>query len=310
MLPFVVLDGEAGLSCKHFILHISLRVLLLRCCHSVNFFIVASTALRCARALAGCLCCGLRRRSRCLCDVRLRARSAGGAYSVTLTSDQGALRVPKSYRQAMSSPQAEQWREAIAKELAGLVALKTWDLVPLASVPASANVMHCHFVFAIKRKADGSIDKFKARLVADGSTQKHWVDFNRVFATVVKALTIRLVLAIAAARDYNLTSLDIRQAYLQATIDEDLYMRAPPGVNNRGGELVCKLRRSLYGLKQAGREWAQLLSSFLVSWGFVRSTIDVCLYTYEKDGTVLAQNHRYHATEDPCGLSRTPKIMP
>ena len=80
------------------------------------------------------------------------ARSAGGAYSVTLTSDQGALRVPKSYRQAMSSPQAEQWREAIAKELAGLVALKTWDLVPLASVPASANVMHCHFVFAIKRK--------------------------------------------------------------------------------------------------------------------------------------------------------------
>ena len=215
------------------------------------------------------------------------ARSAGVAYSVTLTSDQGALRVPKSYRQAMSSPQAEQWREAIAKELAGLVALKTWDLVPLASVPASANVMHCHFVFAIKRKADGSIDKFKARLVADGNTQKHGVDFDRVFATVVKALTIRLVLAIAAARDYNLSSLDIRQAYLQAALDEDLYMRAPPGVNNRGGELVCKLRRSLYGLKQAGREWAQLLSSFLVSWGFVRSTIDVCLYTYEKDGTVL-----------------------
>ncbi len=90
--------------------------------------------------------------------------------------------------------------------------------------------MHCHFVFAIKRKADGSIDKFKARLVADGNTQKHGVDFNRVFATVVKALTIRLVLAIAAARDYNLTSLDIRQAYLQATIDEDLYMRVPPGV--------------------------------------------------------------------------------
>ena len=151
-----------------------------------------------------------------------------------------------------------------AKELAGLVALKTWDLVPLASVPASANVMHCHFVFAIKRKADGSIDKFKARLVADGNTQKHGVDFDRVFATVVKALTIRLVLAIAAARDYNLSSLDIRQAYLQAALDEDLYMRAPPGVNNRGGELVCKLRRSLYGLKQAGREWAQLLSSFLV----------------------------------------------
>ena len=109
----------------------------------------------------------------------------------------------------------------INKELSGLIALDTWDLVPIASIPAAANIMHCHFVFAIKRKADGSIDKFKARLVADGNTQKHGVDFNRVFATVVKALTIRLVLAIAAARDYNLTSLDIRQAYLQATIDED-----------------------------------------------------------------------------------------
>ena len=73
----------------------------------------------------------------------------------------------------MSGPQAEQWREAITKELTGLIALKTWDLVPLASLPAGANVMHCHFVFAIKRKADGSIDKFKARLVADGNTQKH-----------------------------------------------------------------------------------------------------------------------------------------
>ena len=100
----------------------------------------------------------------------------------------------------MSSPQVEQWREAINKELSGLIALNTWDLVPIASIPAAANIMHCHFVFAIKRKADGSIDKFKARLVADGNTQKHGVDFNRVFATVVKALTIRRRFPRLAAR--------------------------------------------------------------------------------------------------------------
>ena len=83
----------------------------------------------------------------------------------------------------------------------------------------------------MKRKADGSIDKFKARLVADGNTQKYGIDYDRIFATVVTSLTIRLVLIIAAARDYDLSSLDIRQAYLQAEIKEDLYMRVPPGVS-------------------------------------------------------------------------------
>jgi len=142
------------------------------------------------------------------------ARIACTAYAITLTADQGALRVPKSTGRPCLALKSSNGAKLLTrkKELSGLVALDTWDLVPIASIPAAANIMHCHFVFAIKRKADGSIDKFKARLVADGNTQKHGVDFNRVFATVVKALTIRLVLAIAAARDYNLTSLDIRFA--------------------------------------------------------------------------------------------------
>jgi hypothetical protein len=146
--------------------------------------------------------------------------------------------------------------------------------------------MNCHFVFTVKRKADGSIEKFKARLVADGNTQKFGVDFDRVFATVVKTLTIRLALAIAAARDYNLTSIDIRQAYLQAELKDDLYMRLPPGLPPRPG-YVCKLKRSLYGLKQAGREWATLFAQFLTKWGLARSTIDVCLYTYSCDSKIL-----------------------
>jgi hypothetical protein len=90
----------------------------------------------------------------------------------------------------MRSPQRDYWREAIAKELAGLLALETWEMVPASSMPPGANLMHCHYVFAVKRKADGSIEKFKARLVADGNTQKHGVDFDRVFATVVKTSTI------------------------------------------------------------------------------------------------------------------------
>jgi hypothetical protein len=88
----------------------------------------------------------------------------------------------------MRSPQRDYWREAIAKELAGLLALETWEMVPASSMPPGANLMHCHYVFTVKRKADGSIEKFKARLVADGNTQKHGIDFDRVFATVVKSL--------------------------------------------------------------------------------------------------------------------------
>ena len=151
--------------------------------------------------------------------------------------------------------------------------------------------MHCHYVFAVKRKKDGSIEKFKARLVADGNTQKAGVDFDRIFSSVVKTTTIRLVLTIAAARGFNLTSIDIRQAYLQAELGQDLFMRPPPDVypfDSHGKPLVCKLLRSLYGLKQAGREWAMLFTSFLLSWGFDRSPVDPCLYTYEdKSGHVL-----------------------
>ena len=158
------------------------------------------------------------------------ALQAGYLMNVTITKDMGDLAVPKSYREAMASRQSAYWRDAIANELAGLVGLKTWRIVPIASMPNGANLMNCHFVFAVKRNADGSIEKFKARLVADGNTQKHGVDFDRVFSSVVKTLTIRLALIVAAACDYNLSSIDIRQAYLQAELKEDLFMRIPPGI--------------------------------------------------------------------------------
>ena len=208
---------------------------------------------------------------------------AAGASNLTITADLGNLEVPKSYRHALRSPQSDYWRAAIAKELAGLITLNTWDMVLASSMPPGANLMNCHYVFTVKRKKDGSIEKFKARLVADGNTQKFGVDFDRIFASVVKTSTIRLMLLLAAARDYNLSSIDITMAYLQADLDEDLFMRPPPNVHPFDSEnrpIVCKLRRSLYGLRQAGRVWAILFASFLMSWGLVRSSIDCCLYTY------------------------------
>ena len=212
------------------------------------------------------------------------------AAGIVSTTDYGDIPIPRGYKAAMSGKWADYWRAAIDKELAGLVALRTWDLVPTSSIPRGSNIMNCHYVFDVKRLRDATVEKFKARLVADGNTQKYGVDYNRIFATVVKTATIRLVLAVAAARDYNLTQIDIRQAYLQAELPEKLYMRVPPGVpaiNEQNEPLVCQLNRTLYGLKQAGREWGTLFASFLVSWGFVRSSIDTCMFTYAKSDLLL-----------------------
>ena len=222
-------------------------------------------------------------------DAATHANSHAAAAS-SLTTDMGEITIPKGYRAALTSPHASYWRDAIARELRGLMENETWVMVLMMNVPPGSNIMHCHYVFTIKRNADGTIDKFKARLVADGNTQKHGIDFDRVFSAVVKASTLRLLLVLAALHDYDLHQIDIRQAYIQAKLDTDLYMQPPPGVaayDSKGNRLVCKLRRSLYGLKQAGREWAGLFSAFLANWGFTRSKIDTCLYTYRIGSTFL-----------------------
>ena len=217
--------------------------------------------------------------------------SAYKAIQTSVATDLGDIPIPRGYRQAVDGRWAPYWREAIAKELNGLMTRGTWHYVYFDELPEGTNLMGCHMIFTVKRLSSGAIEKFKCRLVANGNTQKAGVDFDRIFSTVVKITTIRVVLAIAAARDYNLTSIDVQQAFLQGKLDEDLYMQMPPGLPSRssdGRRIVCKLDRSLYGLKQAGRVWWQLLTSFLLDWGFKQSAIDVCLYTYTSPtGSIL-----------------------
>ena len=222
--------------------------------------------------------------------------SVGGlcAYKAVQTSvatNVGDVPIPRGYRNALKGRWAEYWKAAITKELNGLIARGTWHNVFLDELPKDVNIMSCHMVFTVKRLSDGTIEKFKCRLVANGNTQREGIDFDRIFSTVVKITTIRVVLAIAAARDYNLSSIDVQQAFLQGKLDEDLYMTMPPGLPSRspdGRRLVVKLDLSIYGLKQAGRVWWQLFTEFITSWGFTQSSIDVCLYTYvSPSGSIL-----------------------
>ena len=213
--------------------------------------------------------------------------AAGYSAVIRPTNEMGSVRVPSNYREALKGPHAEYWKRAIQEELSGLMQRDTWHSMRECDLPPGANLMNCHFVFDLKRTSSGSIEKWKARLVADGNTQRDGVDFDRIFSTVVKLQTLRMLLVVAVAKGYTLSSADVRQAFLQGTIKEDLYMRMPPSLprlDEKGNRLIVKLKRSLYGLKQAARIWNEVLVKFLTTWGFIQSTIDTCMFAYKGEG--------------------------
>jgi hypothetical protein len=116
------------------------------------------------------------------------------------------------------------------------------------------NIVDCMWVFKVKRKADGTLDKYKARLIAKGYKQRYGIDYDDTFSLVVKAATILLVLSIAVSRGWSLRQLDVQNAFLHGVLEEDVYMRQPPRFEAKEKpHFVCKLDKALYGLKQAPR---------------------------------------------------------
>ena len=131
------------------------------------------------------------------------------------------------------------WKEAIDNEYNALIKNQTWHLVPPQH---GANVIDCKWVYKIKRKSDGSIDRYKARLVAKGFKQRFGIDYDDTFSPVVKATTIRLVLSIALSRGWSLRQLDVQNAFLHGVLEEEVFMRQPPGYENHSApHYVCKL---------------------------------------------------------------------
>lgn len=139
--------------------------------------------------------------------------------------------------------------------------------------------MACKWIFKVKNIPDGSVDHHKTRLVAKGFTQRPRLDYHAIFSPVIKPTIVRLVLSIVVQNHWPLHQLDVNNAFLQGHLDEDVYMSQPPGFEHPDFQNhVCKLRKAIYGLKQASRVWYTELQTFLLSTGFTRSQSDASLF--------------------------------
>ena len=189
---------------------------------------------------------------------------------------------PKTLKTALKNPL---WTQAMKEELQALHQNQTWVLVPR---PNNVNVIGSKWVYRIKYREDGTIDRYKARLVAKGFTQVPGVDFDETFSPVIKATTIRLILAIAVSSKWLIKKLDVRNAFLHGLLKETVYMEQPPGFrNSRHPAYVCKLKKSLYGLKQAPRAWFECLSQALISLGFSSSKADSSLFIFNNKSILI-----------------------
>ncbi|CAO1612674.1 unnamed protein product [Jaminaea pallidilutea] len=195
----------------------------------------------------------------------------------TATEKQAAtaqLELTPSVKSALDGPNAAHWKEAICKEISGLNAMGTWEIV---DVPTTGRLVDSKLVLRIKTAPDGTPVKYKARLVARGFTQQQGIDFEETFSPVAPYTAIRVVFALAATHGWHLHTTDFTQAYLNGKLEHEIYMKPPAGAELPDGK-VYRIVKGLYGLKQSGRVWNQHLDQTLRQLGFMPLSSAPCVY--------------------------------
>jgi hypothetical protein len=176
---------------------------------------------------------------------------------------------PLSYNDAAKSPV---WRKAMEEEIQSIEKNNTWQLMQL---PPNKKAIAVKWVYKVKHLPDGSIAKHKARLVAKGFLQKPGIDFTKIFAPVARLETIRVVIAVANQLKWPIVQLDVKSAFLNGKLEEEVYVEQPQGFKVRGAEdKVLKLNKALYGLKQAPRAWNRRIDEFLMFIGYTKYTVE------------------------------------
>ena len=180
------------------------------------------------------------------------------------------IATPTTYQEALKSAQSREWTKAMAEELDSLKENETWSERPV-ELPPGRKCVNTKWVFKIKRDQNGVIKRYKARLVARGFTQKKGVDYDKTFAPVLQPALLRSLMAIAAEEDWHIHQVNIKTAFLYGKLEEQVFIELPDGT-------IRQLRRAIYGLKQAGRQWYGRFHDSLIRFGLIRSQGDPCCY--------------------------------
>jgi hypothetical protein len=193
---------------------------------------------------------------------------------------------PSNYSEAITRVDCNNWMTAMQDEMESLEKNGTWNLVKLSQ---NKKPIRCKWIFKRKEGISPSEPaKYKARLVAKGYSQISGIDYNDVFSPVVKHSSIRTLLSIVAMHDYELEQLDVKTEFLHGKLEEDIYMNQPKSfIIPRKENLVCRLKKSLYGLKQYPRQWYKRFDSFMLSHSFKRSDYDSCVYLKIVNGSAI-----------------------
>ena len=197
-------------------------------------------------------------------------------YSTELDCDIGIENDPLTFTQAVKSENSKLWHDAMTDEMNSMANNDVWDLVEL---PSGSKAIGCKWVFKTKRDSQGNIDRYKARLVAKGFTQVEGVDYRETFSPVSTKDSFRIIMALVAHFDLELHQMDVKTAFLNGVLEEEVYIKQPEGFIAKDKEhLVCKLKKSIYGLKQASRQWYLKFHEVITSFGFDENLMDECIY--------------------------------
>ena len=212
----------------------------------------------------------LRRSSR----VAKRPKYLEDYWLIALSAETFLDDVPENYEEIKNRDDRDEWYHAIDAEMKSLLENETWSLEKL---PSGKRAIDNKWIFKLKRDVTGKVERYKARLVAKGCSQRKGFDYDETYAPVAGLTTLRLLISIINKKALQAHQMDVKNAFLQGNLKEEIYMKQPKG-QIKNFDLVCRLTKSLYGLKQAPRAWNLRFETFIRSLGLMNSESDKCLY--------------------------------